>query len=264
MLLETILIFCAVGLAVGLLAGLFGIGGGLIVVPALALVLPGLGTAEAVVMHLAVGTSLGTVTLTSSASAWSHHRLGAVDWPIFRRLAAGLVVGAVLGAVIAGELHSAVLATVFGVFALGMAAYIAWSPSPERARPGPPAGWLPLAGAALGVLPSILGVGGGILLVPFLLWRGLRPVQAVATSAACTVPVGLAGALGHLATGFGAPGLPPGSLGYLHLPALAGIALMSMLAAPWGARIAHRLPRHRLRRGFALLLAGVGVWMLAS
>lgn len=261
-LLQTILFYLLLGSFAGIMAGLLGVGGGLIIVPALAWSFHFQGVAEGIIMHLAIGTSLATIVITSIASMRAHHRHQALLWPVFWRLAPGIVVGALLGAAIADALPSATLQVVFGVFVLLVAAQMGFGakPSPHRGLPGT-VGML-VAGGTIGGISAIVGIGGGSLTVPFLMWCNTAIRNAVATSAACGLPIALAGAAGFMITGWGNPELPAWSGGYVYGPALAGIAVATMLFAPLGARLAHTLPTGVLKRVFAGFLAIVGIRML--
>ena len=261
---ETLLIFAATGAVAGLLAGLFGVGGGLIVVPALAFVLRWQGVGPAVVMQVAIGTSLAVIAATSLSSMLAHHRRGGVLWPVFARFAPGLVAGAVAGAFVAHALPGLVLQRIVGVGALLVALqmFLDRQPPAGQGLPGPAA--LLGAGGVIGALSALIGIGGGSLTVPFLAWRGVGMRQAVGTSAACGVPIAWAGAAGFMLAGAGIAGRPDWSVGYVALPAFAGIAVASVLVAPLGARLAHRLPPKQLKRGFALLLVVIGVLLLSG
>lgn len=255
-------IYLALGTAAGLLAGLFGVGGGLIIVPVLAWVYIDQGVHADLVMHLAIGTSLASIWLTSVMSIRAHHRRGAVLWPLVRRLTPGIVVGALAGALVADLLPTYALKRVFGVFELLVAAqmllvgrYKAHFDPPGRAG-------LTVVGGLIGAISALIGIGGGTLTVPFLVWCRVAVLQAVATSAACGLPIAVAGALGFIVTGWQAPGLPHWSTGYVYWPAWLGIVAASSLSAGWGVRLAHRLPAARLRQAFALLLAIIGVKMI--
>ncbi|HMR02172.1 MAG TPA: sulfite exporter TauE/SafE family protein, partial [Candidatus Competibacter phosphatis] len=230
--LSTLLFYLTLGLFAGVMAGLLGVGGGLIIVPTLAWIFHHQQVDDTIVMHLAIGTSLATIVVTSISSVRAHHRRGAVLWPIFWRLTPGIVVGAWLGAAIADALPSAVLSKVFAVFVLTVAAQMGFGakPAPHRELPGT-AGML-TAGGVIGAVSAIVGIGGGSLTVPFLTWCNIAIRQAVATSSACGLPIALAGALGFVVTGLNATGRPDWSLGYVYGPALVGITLTSMLSAP--------------------------------
>ena len=259
---EPLIIYLLVGAFVGIMAGLLGVGGGLIIVPALVLVFHRQGVADAVIMHLAIGTSLASIVLTSISSMYAHHRRGAVHWPAFRGLTPGIVIGALAGAAVADLMPGHALRVFFGVFVLVVAVQIAFNlmASPHRQLPGKPG--LAAAGGAIGVVSSIVGIGGGSLTVPFLVWCNLSIRAAVATSSACGFPIAVAGAAGFVLAGWNARGLPPFSSGYVYWPAQLGIALASVAFAPLGARLAHTLPTDILRKLFALFLAVIGVRML--
>ena len=260
--LSTLLFYLTLGLFAGVMAGLLGVGGGLIIVPTLAWIFHHQQVDDAIVMHLAIGTALATIVVTSISSVRAHHRRGAVLWPIFWRLTPGIVVGAWLGAAIADALPSAVLSKVFAVFVLTVAAQMGFGakPAPHRELPGT-TGML-TAGGVIGAVSAIVGIGGGSLTVPFLTWCNIAIRQAVATSSACGLPIALAGALGFVVTGLNAAGRPDWSLGYIYGPALVGITLTSMLSAPLGAKLAHTLPTEMLKTVFAAFLTLVGVKML--
>lgn len=260
-------IYLGIGVIAGVIAGLFGVGGGLLIVPVLVLVFSAQGMSPSVITHLAIGTSLAAIIPTSIASMTTHHRHGAIVWPAFVRLAPGLVIGALAGSVVAAWLPSETLKRIFGVFELAVAAQIAFghNPAPHRGLPGPYD--MGAVGSVIGIVSAIIGIGGGTLTVPFLVWCNVALKRAIATSAACGLPIAIAGAVGFAINGYvgghGGDALPPAAFGYIYGPALAGVAIASVLAAPFGARLAHRLPTHLLRRFFSVFLALLGVRMLA-
>ena len=260
--LPTLSFYLALGAFAGVMAGLLGVGGGLIIVPALAWLFHRQAVSDAAIMHLAIGTSLATIVVTSISSVRAHHRRGAVMWPTVWRLTPGIVVGAWLGAAVADALSSFALQKVFAVFVLLMAAQMGFGAKPAPHRDLPGAVGMALVGGVIGAVSAIVGIGGGSLTVPFLTWCNVSIRQAVATSAACGLPIALAGSVGFVATGLNAADLPSWSLGYVHGPSLAGIALVSMLAAPLGAKLAHTLPTESLKKVFAIFLALVGTKML--
>lgn len=259
---ETILIYLIVGVFAGLVAGMFGVGGGLIIVPALSILFESQGVASWSYVHLAVGTSLATIVVTSIASLRTHHRHQAVRWDLFRSLTPGIVVGALLGAVVAKYLPTAALRVVFGVFELIVSIQIGLNLMASPHRRLPPPRVLSAVGAVIGVISSVVGIGGGTLTVPYLVWCNVSIRHAVGTSSACGLPISIAGAVGFVAAGWGEPGLPGGSTGFLYWPAFSGIAVASLFLAPLGARLAHTLPVDILRRIFAGFLAVLGVRML--
>lgn len=259
---ELLLIYTATGAVSGMLAGLLGIGGGVVIVPALLFALALDGVAPEVRMHLAVGSSLAIIVFTAVASVRAHHRRGAVRWPVVARIAPGIVAGALLGAAIADAMSGALLRAWFGAFALLLAANLAFGrpPKPQRTLPGGPG--LFAMGAAIGTVSSLVGVGGGSMSVPFLTWCNVPVRQAIATSAAIGLPIALGGSAGFLVAGLDDPSLPDLAAGYLYPPAIFLVGLTSMVSAPLGARIAHAIDPRWLRFGFALMLAVVGVRML--
>jgi len=264
MTLFAILAYLATGVISGLLAGLLGVGGGVVIVPALILLFAHLGFAPDLIAHLAVGTSLATIIGTGLTSALAHNRRGGVRWEIFRRLAPGIVLGAWVGAAIAGFLPQIWLQRVFGVFLLIVGTRMLWSrpADPSRQPSVPGALGLAAAGGGIGALSAIVGIGGGSLTVPYLARVGLSMRQAVGTSSACGLPIALAGTLGFMVIGWGKAGLPVGSTGFVHWPAVGAILLASMPIAPFGARLAHSLPIPILTRIFGVLLVGVAARLL--
>jgi len=250
------------GLVVGFVAGLLGVGGGLIIVPVLIFMLHGQGLATGLEPQLALGTSLASILFTSLSSVRAHHRHGAVEWSLVRRIAPGIVVGTLVGAVLAAQVSAFVLKVFFVAF-LFYAAIQMWldfKPAPHRELPGR-AGTL-LAGGVIGAVSSWVGIGGGTLSVPFMLWHNITLHRAIATSSAIGFPIAVAGAVGYVLGGWQVGGLPAGSLGFVYLPALSGIVLGSVLTAPLGARTAHRLPIRPLKRIFALLLLVLALRMV--
>jgi uncharacterized membrane protein YfcA len=250
------------GLVVGFVAGLLGVGGGLIIVPVLIMLLHTHGQAVGMEPQLALGTSLATILFTSLSSVRAHHRRGAVEWPLVRCIAPGIVLGTLAGAALAARMPATVLKIFFVVF-LFYAAIQMWldfKPAPQRGLPGRIG--TSLAGGVIGVVSSWVGIGGGTLSVPFMLWHNVPLHRAIATSAAIGFPIAFAGAAGYVLGGWTASGLPAGSLGFVYLPALAGIVLGSVLTAPLGARTAHRLPVRPLKRVFALLLFTLALRMV--
>ncbi|SEP10838.1 sulfite exporter TauE/SafE family protein [Aquisalimonas asiatica] len=260
--LTTLLVFLVAGAVAGLIGGLFGLGGGVVMVPVLLVVFAAQGVSDAVIMHMAVGSSLAVIVLTSLSSVRAHHGLGGVLWPVFGRLVAGIVVGALLGAWLADNLSTAALQNVFAVFLVLVAVKMGLDLNPPASGREPGAIGMTAAGGVIGNLSALVGIGGGTLTVPFLSWCGVAMRQAVGTSAACGLPIALAGAAGFMLTGWGRPDLPALATGYVYWPAVAGMAVASVLTAPYGARLAHRLPGGLLKRLFALLLAVVALRLL--
>ncbi|MEX6501977.1 sulfite exporter TauE/SafE family protein [Pseudomonas zhanjiangensis] len=257
-----LLLYLVLGSAAGVLAGLFGVGGGIIIVPVLVLSFTAQGIAPEVLTHLAVGTSLATIIFTSINSVLEHQRKGAVRWPIFVWMTVGILLGAALGSLTAAAIQGPLLQKIIGVFAIIISIQMALDLKPRASSSVPGKLGLTAAGGVIGWASAIFGIGGGSLNVPFLTWRSVPMQQAVATSAACGLPIAVASALSFMWLGWGNPRLPEWSLGFVYLPAMAGIAFTSMFFARFGARLAHRLSPRVLKRLFALLLFSVGLSFL--
>jgi uncharacterized membrane protein YfcA len=253
------LLYLVLGGFAGVLAGLFGVGGGIIIVPVLVFSFTAQGFDAEVLTHLAVGTSLATIVFTSINSVRAHHSVGAVRWAVFAWLTVGIVLGSGLGTLTASYIAGPHLQKIIGVFALLVSAQMALDLKPKARREIPGKPGLTLAGLVIGWASAIFGIGGGSLTVPFLTWRSLSMQQAVATSAACGFPIAVASTLSFMILGWHDPLLPPHSLGFVYLPALLGIALTSMFFARFGARLAHKLSPRLLKRLFAALLFCVGL-----
>jgi hypothetical protein len=246
------------------MAGLLGIGGGLVIVPMLVFCFTGLGMEHAHIMHLALGTSLASIIFTSISSFMAHHRRGAVYWNIVRRIVPGIIAGTLLGAYIASLLSTNLLKGIFGIFLLYVSLQLLLDRKPKPTRELPGHVGMFGAGSGIGIVSSLMGIGGGTLSVPFMVWCNITMHQAIGTSAAIGLPIAVAGTVGYIFTGLGGAGLPSYSLGYVYFPALLGVVSASMLTAPLGARLAHRLPVPGLKRIFAVLLLLVGAKMLFS
>ncbi len=255
-------LYLGLGALAGTLAGLFGIGGGLVIVPVLIFSFGLQGVNPDVAAHLAVGTSLATIVFTSLSSVRSHHRKQGVRWDIFRPMTAGIVLGAILGAWTASLLSGPALELIIGVFVILVALKMLLDVNPGAGRAVPGTVGLAGAGAGIGWASAIFGIGGGTLTVPFLSWCNVRMQQAVGTSAACGLPIAIAGALTNIATGWRQPELPELSLGFIYLPALVGIVVTSVFFARFGADLAHRLDAQLLKRIFAVVLILVGIRFL--
>lgn len=250
------------GVASGILAGMLGIGGGLMLVPVLTFFLVESGTPVEHVVHASIGSSLGVILLTSASSARAHHRAGAVKWNIVASFVPGLLLGGLLGSKVAALLPTTELALVFGVFVI-FSAYQMFAdkkPKPTRILPGK-AGMTGI-GTVIGAASAMVGAGGGFLSVPFMIWSNVPLRNAVATSAAMGFPIALFSCVGYVSNGWTLEGMPSGYFGYLYLPAILTIGSMSMLFAPVGAKLAHSLPTQIIKKVFALLLAGIALSMI--
>jgi len=258
---NELLIYLVTGGIVGFLAGLLGIGGGLIIVPILTMVFAHYLVGVEDIVHLAIGTSLATILVTSFASVRAHHKHGAVNWDIVKILTVGVFTGGFLGGWSSQFFDSATLGKIFAIFELSIALYMLANikPSPHRELPGPVGNTV--AGFMIGALASLVGIGGGTLVTPYLIWNNIKPHNAIAIAAACSLPVAAAGTFGFLLAGMHAQDLPPGAWGYIYLPAFFGIVVMSYFTAPLGAKLAHKLPANQLKRLLGLLLIILAIKM---
>jgi uncharacterized membrane protein YfcA len=254
-------LYALTGIVAGVLAGLLGVGGGLIIVPALTYVFEAQGFPSDIVLHLALGTSLASILFTSLSSARSHHRRQAVDWGIVGRITPGILVGTYLGGAVAARLQTAVLKGVFAVFLLTVAAQMFSGARPRPTRNFPKAVGSTAVGLLIGGVSSLVGIGGGSISVPFMIWCNVEVRRAIGTSAAIGFPIAAAGAVAYMVNGLSAHTSVPHAIGYVHLPALAGVALLSVLTAPLGAWLTATLDPTRVKRGFACLLVVMGIKM---
>jgi uncharacterized membrane protein YfcA len=257
-------LYIVLGTVAGLLAGLLGLGGGIVIVPMLTFAFSYQGLPVDHILHLALGTSLATIIFTSLSSLRAHHVRGTVLWSVVRGTTPGILAGTMCGSWLAAQMSTYLLKVFFVVFLYYVASQMLLEIPTKATRQVPGRLGLLAMGVVIGGISSLVGIGGGSLSVPLLLWCNTPVLAAVGTSAAIGLPIALSGTVGYLMNGLNAAGLPPHCLGYIHIPSLTGIALASYLTAPYGARLAHRLPVARLRKGFALLLLVMGTRMLLS
>ncbi len=263
--LELFLSYLGLGLVAGFVAGLLGVGGGLIIVPVLIFIFKSENIHQNMIVHMAIATSLATIIFTSLSSIYAHHvKHQAVRWDIVKLLTPGIIVGALLGAMIADFMPAKTLQLFFALFELVVAVQMALNIKAHAARTLPLQGGMFLSGSVIGTISTIVGIGGGTLTVPFLVWCNVKMQQAVATSSACGLPIAVAGATGFIVTGWNEAALPEYSFGYVYWPAFISIVVSSMLVAPLGARLAHRLPAAQLKRAFSLVLFILGIKMLSG
>jgi uncharacterized membrane protein YfcA len=259
---ELGLALLAMGSFGGFAAGLLGIGGGMILVPFITMIFAAKHFAPGLIVHMAIATSLGTILFTSMSSVRAHHKQGAVLWPLVWLLSPGILVGSWVGPWIGKQMNTSLLSLCFGLFVAGSATQMLLDRKPAGGRTLPSRGGLFVAGGIIGVMAGLFGAGGGFLSIPFMTWCNVRIHNAVATSAALGFPIALAGTVSNIYFGWGEPGLPPHSLGFIYLPALAVIAAASVTMAPLGARTAHRWPVAKLRKSFAGILYLLAAYML--
>ncbi len=254
--------FLLVGATAGLIAGLFGIGGGVVIVPALIMTLDQLGVDPTVVVHLAIGTSLAIITVTGASSALGHWKKNAVSTKLLSQMLPGLVLGAVCGGVIADHLQAERLEQYFGIFMLALSLWMMFSKPTESRQYHANSPVMVAAGTLIGGFSALFGVGGGVLNVPWLTRNGADLSQAIGTSAACGFPIAAVGAATFIATGQDESMLPVYTSGYLYWPAFLGIAISSIPCARLGANLAHYLQAKLLKRLFAILMLLVGLKLI--
>ncbi len=257
-----IFLYCLLGGIAGLLAGLLGIGGGAVVVPMLVFAFEWQGISSDVVMHMAVGTSMACIMFTAVSSALAHHRRKGVDWQVFKCIAIGILIGTYCGTFIASNIPGRYLTMFFACFLFYVATNMLLNRPPNPSRTLPGFAGMTGAGMFIGIISSLVGIGGGSLSVPFLVWHNVDMRRAIGTSAAIGFPIAVAGTLGYITNGWNVPNLPDHSVGFIYLPALAGIVVISTLMAPVGAGLAHKMPIPKLKRFFACFLYLVAVKML--
>ncbi|EGV35300.1 membrane lipoprotein [Neisseria weaveri ATCC 51223] len=259
---ETIIMMLAVGYLTGLIAGIFGVGGGTILVPLVLWILQMQGLdGIAYAQHLAIGTTFAVMVFTSFSSMYSQHKKQAVDWEILKSMIPGTLLGVAGGAVVAQYLPKTGLQIFFTVFIfiLAVRALMGVKPKPSRQLPGKKG--LFGIGGLFGVLSSWIGIGGGSLTVPYLTFCNVPVHRAVGTSAALGWPIAVAGAIGYWLAGLNAEGLPESASGFIYLPAVLVLAFATIIAAPTGVKLSHKLPADKLKKGFGLLLLLIAVRM---
>ncbi|MCB1669335.1 MAG: sulfite exporter TauE/SafE family protein [Pseudomonadales bacterium] len=257
---ETYLFFMLLGAVAGLSAGLLGVGGGVVMVPSLILGFSSQGFPPEVLTHMAVATSLAAMVVTAASSAFAHNKLGSVDWFAVRWMASGVLLGALVGVVGSLQLKGAWIQVAFGIFlmAVGLRVFIARNNVKGKLLPGPFG--LAAAGSVIGAVSMVFGIGGGSMTVPLLMRYGLAPKQAMGSSAALGLPIAVLGGVLYALGGRGDQILPEFTLGYVYLPAFAGLVLLGIPFAKLGANVAHRLPERQLKRvfgGYAMLVGAL-------
>ena len=262
--LDNIILFMMLGAVVGLAAGLLGIGGGAIMVPVLATIFLAQGVPAEQVIHIALGTSMASIIVTSYSSLYAHHQRQAVIWSIVKSLAPGVIVGTLFATYIVAHLSSSFLAIFFTCFMVYVAIQMFqnFQPPPSRQIPGK----LPLffTGGGIGLISALVAIGGGTLTVPFLAWHNIPLKRAIGTSAAVGFPIAVTGTIGYVLNGWNVSYPEPFLYGFIYLPAVLSISLVSYFTAPLGARLAHSLSVPTLKKVFAVFLLLISLKMLAS
>jgi uncharacterized membrane protein YfcA len=255
--------YLAIGVFVGFMAGMLGIGGGMTMVPMLVFVFTAKAFSPDHLVHMALATSMATIPFTSAASVRAHHRHGGVDWEIVIGMLPGLAAGAALGALVAGMVPGRPLAMFFTAFVFYSGVNMFLDKKPKSGRTLPGRGGLALVGGAIAFLSSFLAAGAAFMTVPYMTWCNVPMRRAIGTAAAIGFPLALASSLGYIYAGSKVSGLPPGSLGYIYLPALGLIVATSVFTAPLGARFSQRVPVRQLRMVFGVMMLGLAAAMLA-
>lgn len=259
---EWLLAYLALGAFVGFFAGLLGVGGGGIMVPLLTTMFAAQGFPREHMVHLALGTSMAAIVLTSLSSLRAHHAHGAVRWDIVKGIAPGVLFGTFAGTFIAAAAPTRPLAIFFGCFMAYVSLQMILNVKPKPSRDLPGSAGLTGVGTGIGLVSALVAIGGGSLSVPFMTWCNVKMQNAIGTSAAIGLPIALAGAAGYLINGWSTDGLPEWSVGYVFVPALVLISVVSTFTAPFGARLAHRLPVATLKKIFAAVLILLSAKML--
>lgn len=254
--------YVALGLVVGFLAGMIGVGGGAMIVPITTAIFAARGFAPEHTLRIALATSMASIIFVSFSSMRAHHRHGAVDWTILKQMTPGLIVGAFFGTWLARYVPTLPLAVFFAafVFYAGTNMLVGWKPKSRASTPG--ALGMFIAGFVICAIAAMVAVGGAALVIPFLVWRSVPFHTALGTAAAVGFPISIAASLGYIANGWALPGLPPGNLGYVHLPAVVGIAIGSALLAPIGAKLAHSSSVRTLRFIMAFVLYALAIKLI--
>lgn len=247
------------GAIVGFMAGLLGIGGGLIIVPALLYLLPWVGIESSQLTHVAIATSLASIILTSFSSATAHHKRGNVPWELFKPMFPGIIVGALASGFISEKIASEHLQQAFSIFVILMAIQMAFPFKPKANSKVPAFAIMFIVSMFIAVIAGLMGIGGGVLLVPFLSYCGLQMRQAFGFSSVTGFFIAIAGSIGYVIAGLNAPDLPEGTIGFIYLPALVGIVMSSMIIAPIGVKAASVWPTSILKNIFAIFLMVVGL-----
>ena len=257
-----IVFYLALGVFAGLLGGMLGVGGGIVVVPALIWIFKQEGVQPEILTHLAIGTSLAGITFTSLSAIRAQQKRGAIDWAVVRLLVPATLIGGLVSGYLAGYIPAATLKMIFSIFLLVVSLQLLakWQPAPHWTLPGPKGLWG--VGLGIGSMSAMMGIGGGTISVPFLHACNVDMKRAIAISTTLGFPIALFGAAGFVLSGWHHAGLPARSFGYVDLPALLAVGVTSIAVAPLGVRLAHHLPVARLKRAFGILLLMVALQML--
>ena len=249
-----ILLYFLLGSFSGVLAGLFGIGGGIIIIPTFFYIFAYLGFPEEILSHMVLGSSLGVIVFSSISSTYSHNSKGAVNWDLIKVVAPSIIIGSALGGITAGFLESTTLQGLVALFLVVASVQLIFEFPPPPQNPQTNLVGPFIAGGGIGWLSGVFGIGGGIFSVPYFYHRGLKMMSAIGTSAACGIPIALAGSISYMIIGSDNINIPENSVGYVYLPATIIVGLMSSFTAKYGVNIAHRMKQKKLRIAFAFLV----------
>lgn len=261
---EWILAFLVLGLVVGFMAGLLGIGGGGIMVPVLTSIFLAQGVPVEQVVHMALGTSMASIVFTSFSSMRAHHKKGAVMWNVVKYMAGGVIIGTFAATFLATYMKSVHLAIFFAIFMAYVSIQMAIDKKPKPSRELSAPSSLFGVGSLIGSVSALVSIGGGSLTVPYLVWQNVDLKKAIATSAAIGFPLSIAGTVGYMINGMIHASSSEMMLGFVYLPGVVLISIVSYFTAPLGARMAHTLPVGKLKKIFALLLMTLSIKMLTS
>ncbi len=264
MLIIDILLYVTTGCLAGLLAGLFGLGGGIIVVPSLLFIFHFLHFANFLAMHMAAGTSLAIMLVTTGISTWEYHKRGGVMWSVYFRMLPGIILGTAGGVIIASFLDGKFLKIAFGLFLIIVSVQLFKLVPPKPQRTLPKAFGLNFFGLAVGAKSGMLGVGGGTLTVPFLTWCNMPLRNASGTSTICGFTIAIIGTLGFIISGILSKHQLQGALGYIYWPAFFGVSLGSMFTTSFGVRLSQTINADIAKRLFALLLFAVAFRLILT
>lgn len=258
------LIYLVLGAIAGTLSGLFGIGGGIVIVPTLIFCFKLMSFPNEIIMHMALGTSLATIFITALSSVYAHHKKGNVDWNLVSKIGVGVIVGTSFGAYVASGLNGKILSIIFAIY-ITLISLKMWLGFNLEGQEKNISLWPNIiVGLIIGFKSALLGIGGGTISIPFLTWCGKKMKYAVGASAALGLPIALVGGLSYVLNGLGQELLPKDSLGYVYLPAFFGIILTSSIFAKVGATLSQKLPQEKMRKGYALFLMVVAIKTILS
>jgi uncharacterized membrane protein YfcA len=256
--------YLAVGAFVGFFSGLLGIGGGSATVPVLAFIFAAKGFPADHVVHMALGTAVAAMLFSAASSVRSHHLRSSVNWHVVRVMVSGVAAGTLAGALLAGQLDARLLSIAFTAVIVYAATQMIRPHVPQPTGVLPSVAAMSTFGAVVGFVSSLSATGGAAIVVPYLAKRGTAIHEGIGSAAAIGGAIAAAGAVGYAISGWNAPGLPPYSVGYVYLPALAAVVIASVATAPLGAAVAHRTPGPTLRKVFAVFLLALATGMLVK